>query len=581
MDSIDTLIQPHIDNQAALGAAIAVLKGGEVIYLGGFGTTSVEDHGAPVTPQTLFAYGSICKNICATLIMRLVEQNLLNLDKPVVDYLPDLLFSDADYGKKITLRHLLSHTSGLPMGGKYWGPRDPDSLRRFVYEQIPYYTFLSEPGAVHLYSNTVFCIAGHIAEVVTGKFYDDLIQEQVFDPLQMDRVTFDPVVAMTYSVALPHETDSDGDLRVKHRMTYNVSGNPSSFALGSVADLAKLARMYLNRGQVGDQQFLSAASVGEMQRLHSRRTMIGAAHTLAQVNQGYGLGFEIGEYKSRRMARHGGMNLSNNCYFDLFPDNQTGVILLTNYYNEGPLMELVAELYDYALGIPHQGIVFLKKPPPLDVPPDHSQLQCYAGTFLRVETAELATFTVVDDVLVLERGAESTPLVPLGNDQFYAEFSERYRMPVAFSLDSNGMVRHATIWRDPYHPVVLDPKLQPDLQLWKSFEGIYKDPSNSNPEDIFSVRLQDEMLFIAEGEREVPCTTINRRCFLSKLGLFEFEDTGSATPPVLVWGKATRYYPLDIDEYKTKGVIRYLVDFPAIPPRLTVTQPLHFKSSER
>jgi CubicO group peptidase (beta-lactamase class C family) len=285
--------------------------------------------------------------------MRLVEQGYLDLHTPIVHYLPDLRFSNVAYGSKVTLAHLLSHTSGLPLGGKYWGPRDPDSLRRFVYEQIPYYSFLSEPGTVHLYSNTVICVAGHVAEAVTGKYYDDLVQEYLFDPLQMNRVTFDPIIAMTYPLALPHERDADGNRSVVHRMTYNVSGNPSSFAYGSVIDLANLAQMYLKQGKVGGGQFLSAASIADMQRIYGNRHIDSALQPLADNYLGYGLGFEIGQYRGKRAAGHGGMNLTYNCFFKLFPYDGAGVIVLTNQSNYRPLWEMVTSLYDYALGLPH------------------------------------------------------------------------------------------------------------------------------------------------------------------------------------------------------------------------------------
>jgi CubicO group peptidase (beta-lactamase class C family) len=211
MNTFDALVQRYVDDEIVLGAAVAIIQNGEISYIGGFGRTTVEEHGVQVTSSTLFAYGSICKNICAALIMRLVEQGLLNLDMPIVHFLPDLRFSNARHGEKVTLRHLLSHTSGIPMAGKYWGPRDPESLKRFVYEQIPHYTFLAAPGTFHLYSNTAFCIAGYIAEAITGEFYDDLVQEYVFDPLQMVRTSFDPVVSLTYPVALPHKTGADSN----------------------------------------------------------------------------------------------------------------------------------------------------------------------------------------------------------------------------------------------------------------------------------------------------------------------------------------------------------------------------------
>lgn len=334
MRSLATLIRPYIDNREILGAALAILHGGEITYVGGFGETSIEEGGTHVTPGTLFAFGSICKTICATLIMRLVEQELLALDTPIRHYLPTLAFSNAAYGAKLTLRHVLSHTSGLPMAGKSWGPRHPESLGQFVYEHIPHYTFVAEPGILHLYSNTVFCIAGHLAEVVTGKFYDDVVQEYVFDPLQMTRTTFDPAVALTYPVALPHASDGDGVLCTIHRMAYNVSGNPSNFALGSVTDLAHLASMYLNHGHFGAQPYLSVASITAMHQVYGSRCIAGAAHPFAYTYEGYGLGFMVGQYKGRRIARHGGVTQSYRSFFDLFPEEQVGVVLLTNYSQE-------------------------------------------------------------------------------------------------------------------------------------------------------------------------------------------------------------------------------------------------------
>jgi CubicO group peptidase (beta-lactamase class C family) len=422
MKSLDALIGPYIGAHAVLGAAVAILQDGEIAYLGGFGTTSVEDSGVRVTPRTLFAYGSIGKTICATLTMRLVEKGLLDLDTPVVHYLPDLHFSNADYGSKVTLRHLLSHTSGLPMAGKYWGPRDPDSLRRFVYEQIPYYTCLMEPGTVPLYSNTVICIAGHIAEAVTGKIYDDLVQEYVLDPLQMAQTTFDPAVALTYPVALPHKSGPDGEPQAMHRIAYNVSGNPSGFALGSVSDLANLAQMYLNQGRFGDQRFLTKSSIAEMQRLYGDRHVTGADHPMTHICEGYGSGFQVGHYRGKRIVRHGGTNLSYECFFDLFPDDQAAVVLLTNYSHEDSLIDLWAALYDRALDLPHQGIAFLNKPAPISMPPDGERLQHDAGSYLNVETADLVRFFVADETLMLERGKSLIPLVPFGDDRFYGAY---------------------------------------------------------------------------------------------------------------------------------------------------------------
>jgi hypothetical protein len=447
------------------------------------------------------------------------------------------------------------------MAGKGWGPRDPDSLRRFVYEQIPYYQFHSVPGALHLYSNTAICIVGHVAEAVTGRFYDDLVQETVFDPLDMMKSTYDPAVALTYPLALPHSSGQGGEPQVIHRMTVNASGNPSSFCYGSASDLAQLARMYLCQGLYGGQRFLTAASIAEMQRPYGSSHVEGADHPITRAYQGYGLGFMVGEYKGHRIARHSGMSLSYNCFFDLFPDDGAGVVLLTNYGQEDPILELWATCCDIALGLPQEGVVLVNKPAVLS-PLDAEQLQEYVGAYLHVASGDLAAVAVVEGELVLERQGAAMSLVRFGRDQFYGVHAEGRHMPVAFLRDSEGEIAHAMVIGQPYHCVELDAAFEPDPCQWRSFKGVYKDPSNSNPEEMLTVRLRGNELSVVKGDREAPCRAIGSDYFVCDHSLIEFEATDSDEAKVLVWGKATRYYPLDERAYRQNQIVRYLVEAP-------------------
>ena len=163
---LEQRIAQDIQARRMVGMALAIVQGGEVTYARGFGITSVEDAGLPITPSTLFCIGSISKTLTATLVMRLVEAGKLDLDAPVLTYLPGYAFRNPKWGQAVTLRHVLSHTTGLPSAGKDFGPRDPDALRRFVWDEIARYGFVAKPGKVHLYSNTVIVLAGHLAEVV-------------------------------------------------------------------------------------------------------------------------------------------------------------------------------------------------------------------------------------------------------------------------------------------------------------------------------------------------------------------------------------------------------------------------------
>jgi hypothetical protein len=245
---------------------------------------------------------------------------------------------------------------------------------------------------------------------------------------------------------------------------------------------------------------------------------------------------------------------SYNCFFDLFPDARAGVILLTNYSDEGRLLELVAALYDHVLGLPHEGIVFLDKPARTARPPERKELEHYAGSYLNVESAGLAAFGLGKGGLWLEREGSTLQLVPSGEGRFFAEVSETYRVTVSFSEDSQGNVTHVMISGAPYFPITLDPNFQPDPRLLKGCEGDYRDPSNLSPEEVFRVRAENGVLYIAEGDHEVRGRAISDYAFLSELGLIEFEDGERAGVNVLKWGKATRYHRIEPAGRQTRNL---------------------------
>lgn len=548
MKDISNLIQPSIDKSEIMGAAVAILQDGQIVYTGGFGQTTIAGHGIPITDKTLFVYGSIAKNVCAALIMRLVEQNLLDLDRPILTYLPDLEFSNPLYGKRITLRHLLSHTTGLPSAGKDFGPRDTDALRRFVYEQIPHYKFLAEPGIVHLYSSTVLCIAGHIAEVVTGKYYDDLVRELVFEPLQMTRTTFDPTGAMTYPLALPHEVNTQGEVSVSHKLMINASGNPSGFGYTCATDLANLAQMYLNDGLFGGDQFLTPESVKEMQKMERSCLTDQAIPPHGHGFLGYGLGFEISQYRGKEMVGHGGIQLSYNCTFRLFPNENAAVVVLSHYAPMGAGWQVMKSLFDYALDLPKP-----KSLKAIDYRPElislkEKELQQYVGSFLNVEVGHLVKFSVDQERLLLEElGEESKILDAVGKHQFCSIIEELYLQPITFAENDNGAITHVMIGGEPYFHIKLNDVLQPDLHQWEVFEGVYQDPSNKNIDETLSIRIKDNELFVSEGSNEFKMHPIDHHSFLTEIGLIEFEgdfeDKGSI---ILMLGKAVCYYPKSI-----------------------------------
>lgn len=541
---IEARLQTAVADNVALGASLALVEAGQITFAGGYGRTAADETGVAVDTDTLFAYGSISKVICATLIVRLVEQGLLDLDRPLPDYLPRLSFSDQTYGQRVSLRHVLSHTTGLPAAGGYYGPRGAGALREVVEAEVPHYAFLAAPGTLHLYANTVYCIVGYAAEIVTGRDYDSLVQELVLDPLGMVTTIFAPPLSAAGRIALPHERGEDG-LQPITRLPVNDAGHPSSFAYGTATDLARLALAHLDEIEVQATRFLAPSTLREMHREHTSRHVTGTAHPLAHISAGYGLGIMTGGYKGHRVLRHGGMTLSFNCFFDLLPQSRSGFVLLTNAGEEGPLMELVAFLYDQLTGNPSSGIIPLEAPPAIDSPLEKERWPLYEGVYLNIEWGGLVGVRTKGEILVLAQEGSELPLTCIAPGCYYAQAGNGARLPLAFLGEGPGAVEHLMFAGAPYHRygAQWQPAVGSDLDV---FAGSYRDLYNMNEEDILHIEVEDNRLLLREGEGEwMACDSLGNYAFRCDLGYFEFENMEEGGAPVLVWGKATRYVALD------------------------------------
>ncbi len=516
---LEQRLQSEVERDRITGLALAIVQDAEVTYARGFGLTSVEEGGIPITPRTLFCIGSISKTLTGTLIMRLVEQGKLNLDVPVITYLPGFRFIDHDMGQRVTLRHLLSHTTGLPPAGKDFGPRDPDALRRFVWDELQRYAFVAPPGKVHIYSNTAFVLAGYLAEVVTDMYFDALMQEMIFAPLEMTRSTFDRTVAMTYPLALAHERDASGSLRTRHRFLDNVSGNPSGFCLSSVLDLAHFAIMHLNQGRFRNTQLLSPESVALMHTPQTSRYL--------RDDAGYGLALFTGDYKNVRRVMHWGLQDGYSCIMSLFPDRNVGVLVQCNYGDEATIAALVDDISDNLLGCP------TKRAVPVSVTPDQSLWPLHEGTYLSIEYG-LIRVRVVRDQLFLDDNADIRSLVAIEGGLYRAGETD-----VGFLRETDGPTEYLIVSGQPYRRIALDPSFVPDPDMWMAYAGTYEEFED----DPYPIRIRvegEELCLKWGGIDEVICTALSQTRFVCQRGQIDFEIAEDGSAPVLIARQAAR-----------------------------------------
>lgn len=186
---IDDLMGRYVDN-GEFNGSVLVVENGKVIFKKGYGLANMEWN-IPNTPDTKFRLGSLTKQFTAMLIMQLVEQGKLKLEGKITDYLTD--YSKAA-GDKITIHHLLTHTSGIP---NYTNLPTFKTLNRNRYKPADFLKQFSdlplefEPGSAFAYSNSGYFLLGAIIEKVTGKTYEKVLQENIFTPLQMNNTGYD------------------------------------------------------------------------------------------------------------------------------------------------------------------------------------------------------------------------------------------------------------------------------------------------------------------------------------------------------------------------------------------------------
>ena len=253
------------------GFSVAVTDRQKIIYANGFGVESVERPAVSATSRSMYRIASVTKIVTGMVLLRLCEMGKLELDRPITAYLPWLTLTRPEATAEMTLRHLLSHTAGLPREYTPEGAREESALEAMLRENLSALPLATLPHeGVHLYSNWGIHLASHIAEAVTGKPYTVLARELVLDPLGMKRSTFDIREAITYPVSLPHVEDENGALRVYHRIKENAAHMAAGGLYANVEELCLLARCLLTGGKNDKgEQVLSPDSIAEMCRPHA------------------------------------------------------------------------------------------------------------------------------------------------------------------------------------------------------------------------------------------------------------------------------------------------------------------------
>ena len=331
------VIEKAISEKAFPGATLAVGYRGKV-SVHAFGKLSYDAKAAAANPNTMYDIASLTKVVATTtLVAKLVEGDFavpLDLDAKIERYLPEWASGpNAEWRHRVTVRHLLTHTSGLPAFKEYWRTKNSrvtakrstgkqDTLARIFAEPLEY-----EPGTKEIYSDLGIILMAEIVERLTGRTLDDLAKSAIFSPLGMKDTMYRPPKKLWPQIA-PTEIDN----QLRHRLVQGEVHDENAFAIGGVSghagifstapDLAAFCQMLLNGGVYAHQRILRRATIAHFT---TPQQLSGGTRTLGWAVPTEG--GSSGHYFSAHSFGHTGFT-GTSIWID--PDRQLFVVLLTN-----------------------------------------------------------------------------------------------------------------------------------------------------------------------------------------------------------------------------------------------------------
>ncbi|MGA9650355.1 serine hydrolase, partial [Pedobacter sp.] len=328
LPGIDSLFNRILKDQIAAGFSVAVVKGGEVIYSKGFGYRDVENK-KPVTPNTLFAIGSSSKAFTASLLGLLRKEGKLTFEDKAISLLPQLRFYNEEMNSQIILRDLMAHRTGLSRYDFSWFLFNTAS-RDSLIARVKYMKPTAAVREKWFYNNFMYMAQGMIVERLTGKTWEQNLNEKFFIPLEMTRSNADINAFKNDSDAsLPYTVA--GENVIKKVDYYNINGmGPAGSINSSANDMANWLKVWTSGGYFKKKEILPSSYVREA----ASSQMVMEAALPAKHDDvflaNYGLGWMIGSYRGHYIVEHGGNINGFSANVAFFPSDDLGIVVLSN-----------------------------------------------------------------------------------------------------------------------------------------------------------------------------------------------------------------------------------------------------------
>ena len=482
--SLDAVFSDY-DSQDGPGCAVAVSRDGQLAIARAYGMANLE-WDIPNTAETVFEPGSVSKQFTAAATILMSIDGLISLDDDIREHFPEL----PDYGKPVTVRMLVNHTSGLRDWGSIAGIGGwPRTTRIHTHKHAldiasRQRSLNYEPGRYYSYTNTGYNLQAMLVERVTGMSFEEFSQERIFGPLGMTKTQWrDDFTEIVAERSTGYRRGPDDELHALMPFE-NVHGNGG--LLTTVGDLLKFTHN-LATGDVGGPEFI---------RLMHEQGTLNSGQQIA-----YAGGLFIGEYKGLREVQHSGGTAAYRGFLTRFPDHGVAVSIMCNSAeaNPGSLAREVAELYLADAISEDMAGEGASADDMEDAGADPAQVAAFAGGYRDMRRGQFVSVTAEGASLRVGPGGGGIMLAAAGDNTF----ASPQGLSLTFEGEAAGGVRPAAVMTTPAGEVRLEPveDFNPSAAQLSAYTGTYR---SDEAEVTFRAAVEDGKLVLRDryGDRQ-------------------------------------------------------------------------------
>jgi len=346
LQELEGFITATMKDQKLPGLSIAVVRDGQVIFAKGFGFRDLNGN-LPVTTKTIFPIGSATKSFTALALGILNDEGKLDWDKPVREYLPEFQLADLVATERATPRDLMAHRTGLPRHDLVW--YSSDASRKELFDRLRYLPDGDNFRSAMQYNNLMVMTAGYLAGQLSGVGWEEFVRQRILLPLDMTATNFsDAESEKTADYSKPYRKVKD---EVKEIPFHELNAiGPAGSINSSIEDMAHYVIFQLSKGSYGGKQIVSENNLVQMHRPQITMSYPFQYQEIGDVS--YGLGWVVTSYRGHSYVWHNGGIDGFYALVSLLPQENVGVVILTNMDNGDRIPELVTyHIFDQMLGL--------------------------------------------------------------------------------------------------------------------------------------------------------------------------------------------------------------------------------------